>query len=102
MSGDRPGSRYVHRVPSYPHNLLRLGLIWFSRETLRDHQRYQVLEAQPPVLEAIHSVSQAKVVRRSIHLTPFGEDFCRASLMPAEEHVEELPEHAAPKARARD
>ena len=41
---------------------------------------YQVLEAQPDVLEAMHSVRRAKVVRRSIHLTPFGEDFCRDGL----------------------
>jgi hypothetical protein len=54
--------------------------VWFSRETLRDPLPYQVLEAQPEVLEAIRSVRQAKVVRRSIHLTPFGEDFCRICL----------------------
>ena len=45
---------------------------------------YQVLEAQPDVLAAIHSVKFAKVVRRSIHLTPFGEDFCRTCLLEPE------------------
>jgi hypothetical protein len=65
------------RVPPYLHSLERLGLIWFSRETLRDPEEYQVLEAQPDVLEARGSVRRSKVVRRSIHLTPFGEDFCR-------------------------
>jgi hypothetical protein len=44
----------------------------------------------------MHSVRAAKVVRRSIHLTPFGEDFCRAVLAPAETLID-LPEHAAPK-----
>ena len=41
---------------------------------------YQVLEAQPDVLEAKGSVRRARAVRRSIHLTPFGEDFCRDGL----------------------
>jgi hypothetical protein len=76
MIGARAGCRYVDYVPSYLNNLFRLGLVWFSRETLRDPGPYQVLEAQPDVLEAMHSVKLAKVVRRSIHLTPFGEDFC--------------------------
>ena len=73
-------------------------MIWFSRETLRDPLRYQVLEAQPDVLEAIHSVRQAKVARRSIHLTPFGEDFCRVCLSSEATALDELPEHSAPPA----
>jgi hypothetical protein len=97
MIGARAGCRYVDRVPSYLNNLFRLGLIWFSRETLRDHQRYQVLEAQPDVLAAIHSVTAAKVVRRSVHLTPFGEDFCRMSLSDGVRDLNVLPEHSAPK-----
>ena len=97
MIGARAGCRYVDRVPSYLNNLFRLGLVWFSRETIRDHQKYQVLEAQPEVLDAIHSVAQAKIVRRSIHLTPFGEDFCRTCLAPDETIVDELPEHSSPQ-----
>jgi hypothetical protein len=97
MIGPRAGCRYVDRVPSYLNNLFRLGLIWFSRETLRDHLKYQVLEAQPDVLEAIHSVGAAKVVRRSIHLTPFGEDFCRVCLSGPADPVGGLPEHSAPR-----
>jgi hypothetical protein len=101
MIGARAGLRYVERVPAYLNNLNRLGLIWFSRETLRDPLRYQVLEAQPDVLQATHSVRQAKIVRRSIHLTPFGEGFCRASLVRDAELLASLPEHASPeKARA--
>jgi Abortive infection alpha len=96
MIGARAGCRYVERVPSYLNNLFRLGLIWFSRETLRDPLRYQVLEAQPDVLEAIHSVRQAKVVRRSIHLTPFGEDFCRVCLCGPETVLDGLPAHSSP------
>ncbi len=97
MIGARAGLRYVERVPAYLNNLNRLGLIWFSRETLRDPMRYQVLEAQPDVLGAIHSVRQAKIVRRSIHLTPFGEGFCRASLVPEPQLLANLPEHASPE-----
>jgi hypothetical protein len=96
MIGARAGCRYPARVPSYLNNLFRLGMIWFSRETLNDPLRYQVLEAQPDVLEAIHSVGQAKVVRRSIHLTPFGEDFCRVCLSPETAELDALPEHSAP------
>lgn len=97
MIGARAGCRYVERVPSYLNNLFRLGLIWFSRETLRESHRYQVLEAQPDVLEAIHSVSHAKVVRRSIHLTPFGTDFCRIALCPEEASDDGLPSHSVPE-----
>jgi len=32
----------------------------------------------------MHSVKFPKVVRRSIHLTPFGEDFCRTCLVDEE------------------
>jgi Abortive infection alpha len=100
MIGARAGCRYVERVPSYLNNLFRLGLVWFSRETLRDPLRYQVLEAQPEVLQAIHSVAHAKVVRRSIHLTPFGEDFCRMALFPEESGPASLPEHSVPPTRS--
>jgi hypothetical protein len=96
MIGPRAGLRYVERVPSYLTNLNRLGLIWFSRETLRDAERYQVVEAQPAVLEAMHTVRQAKIVRRSIHLTPFGEGFCRNALVSEQERLDALPEHASP------
>lgn len=97
MIGPRAGLRYVHRVPSYLNNLFRLGLIWFSRETLHDHLQYQVLEAQPEVLEARYTVRYAKIVRRSIHLTPFGEDFCRVCLALEPRELESLPEHHAPE-----
>ena len=96
MIGPRGGCRYVDRVPSYLNNLFRLGLIWFSRETLSNPLKYQVLEAQPDVLEAIHSVAHAKVVRRSIHLTPFGEDFCRMALVADTAALGTLPAHSAP------
>ena len=96
MIGPRAGLRYTDQVPAYLNNLFRLGLVWFSRETLRDVHQYQVVEAQPDVLEAMHSVRYAKVVRRSIHLTPFGEDFCRACLVLDDADILDLPKHAQP------
>jgi hypothetical protein len=79
MVGTESGCRFLERVPSYLNNLERLGLIWFSREPLEDPLRYQVLEAQPEVLTAMGQ-SRSKTVRRSIRLTPFGDDFCDACL----------------------
>jgi hypothetical protein len=97
MVGPRAGLRYLDQVPSYLNNLYRLGLVWFSREALRDHLEYQVLEAQPDVLEAMHSVKFPKVVRRSIHLTPFGEEFVKQALVDEETATSpELPEHDTP------
>jgi hypothetical protein len=80
MIGTVAGCRFLERVPAYLNNLERLGLIWFSREPLEDPLRYQVLEAQPEVLDAMRRGGRAKTVRRSIQLTPFGEDFCRLCL----------------------
>ncbi|WP_411284682.1 Abi-alpha family protein [Lapillicoccus sp.] len=96
MIGSRAGCRHGQQVPSYLNNLFRLGLVWFSREPLRDPLEYQVVEAQPDVLAALHSVRFAKVVRRSIHLTPFGEDFCRACLVVEEARAASFPQHATP------
>ncbi len=97
MVGPRAGLRYLEQVPSYLNNLFRLGLVWFSREPVHDHMEYQVLEAQPDVLAALHSVKFAKVVRRSIHLTPFGEEFCKLALVDEETAASDsLPEHEAP------
>jgi hypothetical protein len=45
-----------------------------------DSIAYQVLEAQPEVMEAIKRTSRAKPVQRSVSLTPFGQDFCQVCL----------------------
>ena len=77
MIGAEAGCRHADRVPAYLNNLYRLGLIWFSREQVGDHLRYQVLEAQPDVVGALNEAGRgARTIRRSIHLTPFGVDFC--------------------------
>jgi len=96
MIGSEAGVRFGDQVPAYLNNLSRLGLIWFSKEALRDTTEYQVLEAQPDVLSALHAVRMAKVVRRSIQLTPFGVGFCRACL--SDDAGREFPEHSSPLA----
>lgn len=80
MIGAHAGVRHAERVPAYLNNLFRLGLVWFSRDPVDDLVRYQVLEAQPDVVEALREAGRGRTVRRSIHLTPFGEDFCRTCL----------------------
>jgi hypothetical protein len=80
MIGAQAGCRHLDRVPAYLNNLFRLGLIWFSREPVSDRQRYQVLEAQPDVAGAMKSAGRGKTIRRSILLTPFGDDFCEVCL----------------------
>jgi len=82
MIGAEAGCRRSERVPAYLDNLYRLGLIWFSREPVGEQSRYQVLEAQPDVVEALKSKGRARTVRRSIALTPFGADFCENVLPP--------------------
>lgn len=84
MIGPEAGCRHLDDVPAYLNNLFRLGLIWFSRERLPDPRGYQVLEAQPEVAEALASAGHTRTVRRSIHLTPFGRDFCELCLTPPE------------------
>jgi hypothetical protein len=76
MIGPEAGCRHLEDVPAYLNNLFRLGLVWFSSEPLGDPRRYQVLEAQPEVTDALGAAGHTRTVRRSIHLTPFGADFC--------------------------
>lgn len=80
MIAQEAGCRYPDRLPAYLNNLFRLGTIWFSREPLPDHRSYQLLEAQPDVVDAIRRAGRAKTVRRSILLTPFGLDFCETCI----------------------
>jgi hypothetical protein len=80
MIGAEAGCRCLEDVPAYLNNLFRLGLIWFSREPVDDPLRYQVLEAQPDVIEAMEAAGRGRTVRRSIELTPFGRDFCELCL----------------------
>jgi hypothetical protein len=80
MIGPEAGCRHLDDVPAYLNNLFRLGLIWFSSEPLPDPLSYQVLESQPEVEGALKSAGRTRTIRRSIHLTPFGRDFCELCL----------------------
>jgi Abortive infection alpha len=88
MIAAEAGCRHAAFTRPYMDNLHRLGLIWFSREPVKDPRRYQVLEVQPEVVEALHRGGRlSRTVRRSILLTPFGEDFCAVCLPPEELEV---------------
>ena len=91
MIGRSAGCRDPDRVHAYLANLYRLGLIWFSREQLEDQGEYQVLEAQPEVQVAMSEAGRTKTVRRSIHLTAFGKDFCETCLPLDTDEIEALP-----------
>ena len=91
MVAQAAGCRRPKRVFSYMNNLYRLGLIWFSREPLDDPLRYQVLEAQPEVTQAMEEAGRGKTVRRSIHLTAFGEEFCNVCLPMDTGEIDQLP-----------
>ena len=80
MIGREAGCRHHERVPMYLNNLERLGLLRPSDTPLEELSKYQVLEAQPEVLDSIKRAPRAKSVHRSIHLTPFGRDFCETCL----------------------
>lgn len=96
MIGPHAGVRHPKAVPAHLNNLTRLGLVWAAAEPVSDLHRYQVLEAQPDVLDAMHSVRFPRIVRRSIHLTPMGVDFCRTCLVYVDEQAD-LPEQAVPQ-----
>jgi hypothetical protein len=81
MIGAEAGCRHPDRVHPYLNNLNRLGLIWFSRDPVPEPGRYQVIEAQPEVVDALKRAGRlGHTLRRSIHLTPFGRDFCETCL----------------------
>lgn len=84
------GCREDDRRDAYLTNLSRLGLVWLVDEPLDDHSRYQVLEAQPQVTEAVESARWPTTVHRSVHLTPLGQDFCETVLS-----MDVMSDHAA-------
>jgi hypothetical protein len=80
MIGINAGVRDEDRVAVYLDNLERLGLLEFSDEPVSELKRYQVLEAQPVVEDAMDEASRPKLVRHSVGLTAFGEEFCEVCL----------------------
>jgi hypothetical protein len=91
MIGREAGCRDPDRVHAYLGNLYRLGLIWFSREALDEQGPYQVLEAQPEVQVAMSEAGRTRTVRRSIHLTAFGQEFCKTCLPLDTAEIDALP-----------
>lgn len=80
MIGIESGCKHVDRTNAYLNNLFRLGLVWYSKEKV-DPGRYQVLEVQQDAVDAIRRAGRsATTIHRSVHLTPFGEDFCKICL----------------------
>jgi len=63
MVGTQGGLRRRERVAAYLNNLLRLGLIRIGDEPLPDPIAYQVLEAQPDVLQLVATTDQSFYVR---------------------------------------
>ena len=74
---EQAGVRYPDRARSYLINLNRLGLTYTSDDPVV-LSRYMVLEVQPVVEDALKKAGRApKIVRKSLRLSEFGEDFCR-------------------------
>lgn len=80
MLGEHAGLRFPNRVPQYLPNLRRLGLIEFTREPVGNPSRYQLIEAQEQVRDAMKRGFGTKVSYRSILLTEFGADFVQTCL----------------------
>lgn len=93
MIGENAGLRRMDRIQSYLTNLNRQGLIDFSRESVDDPGRYQLIEAQPDVAAARARAGHSpRIVYHSIRLTTFGSDFCRECLLAAEPNGQAPPE----------
>jgi hypothetical protein len=81
MIAEHAGCVHLDRVNPYLTNLSRLGLVEFSKEQVSNPKRYQVVEAQPKVTDALKRAGRLpKMIQRSILLTAFGEEFCRTCL----------------------
>jgi len=74
---EQAGVRYPDRARHYLINLNRLGLLMTSDDPVL-LSRYMVLEVQPIVESALKAAGRVpKIVRKSLRLTEFGEDFCK-------------------------
>lgn len=89
MIGHEAGCLHIELVPAYLDNLVSHGLVAIRRDALDDEAPYQVIEAQPEVVEALRSaggtIFRGQVTRRSVHLTDFGRTFCQVCFPP--EHL---------------
>ncbi|WP_245662448.1 DUF4393 domain-containing protein [Nocardia vermiculata] len=74
---EQAGVRYPDRSRLYLINLSRLGLLTTSDDPVV-LSRYMVLEVQPIVETALKQAGRVpKIVRKSLRLSEFGEDFCK-------------------------
>ncbi|MBB5912724.1 hypothetical protein BJY24_001591 [Nocardia transvalensis] len=74
---EQAGVRYPDRARLYLINLNRLGLLVTSEDPVV-LSRYMVLKVQPVVETALKRAGRVpKIVRKSLRLTEFGEDFCK-------------------------
>lgn len=81
MIAEHAGCRNVEQIHPYLTNLFRLGMVEFSKEQVTNPQRYQLVETQPKVSDALKRAGRwPRTVHRSIHLNFFGEEFCRTCL----------------------
>lgn len=89
MIGHEAGCLHSELVPAYLDNLVSHGLVAIRRDALADELPYQVIEAQPEVIEAIRhaggTLFRGQITRRSVHLTDFGRTFCQVCFPP--EHL---------------
>ena len=86
MIGHEAGCLHIELVPAYLDNLVAHGLVAIRRDALEDELPYQVIEAQPEVVEALAeggTIFRGQVTRRTVHLTDFGRTFCQVCF-PAE------------------
>ena len=87
--------RSVLKILGHPYSLNpegeRKGPDGSDQQWLRYDEDAQTWTA-PFIMASVNS----KVVRRSIHLTPFGEDFVRSCLIEESELDADFPEHANP------
>lgn len=87
LIGREAGCLHPELVPAYLDNLVRLGLASIRQEPVGDEREYQVVEAQPEVVEAMESVGggplfSAQSARKSVHITEFGKAFCQVCFPP--------------------
>jgi hypothetical protein len=76
MVAEQAGCRTVDRIGMYLTNLSRLGLVDLSPEQVSNPDRYQVVEAQPNVTQALKKAGRwPRTIHRSILLTAFGTEF---------------------------
>lgn len=109
MIGHEAGCLHIELVPAYLDNLVSHGLVAIRRDALADEAPYQVIEAQPEVVEALRSaggtIFRGQITRRSVHLTDFGRTFCQVCFPPEHlppdlgpiEVTEEMVEMVAPE-----